>query len=436
MKSRDLLSSAVTNTFRSKTRTILTALAIVIGAFTLTLTNGLGTGINAYIDDTLDGIGVSDVLTVTKPDPSSSDFASTSTEPQVYDPNSIELDQAGPPGSSVIALTPEDLEALSRIDGVLDVQAVRQISVDFIETADSEQYIAQMAGILQGQSLNITAGREPSSEATINEVTIPASYLEVLGFPAPADALGETLTLQVSDATRTPHIIDADIVGISEPTLASPLGESIVANSTFTDALVDAQNTGIPAEQANRYPQASVWFADDASEEDITALKDRLTDAGYSGLTVEDQLGTFTTVIDGIVLVLNGFAVIALIAASFGIVNTLLMSVQERTREIGLMKAMGMSSGKVFGLFSLEATFIGFLGSAAGVATAIIAGTAISSSLSESLLADLPGLQLIAFDPVTTAVIILVIMGIAFLAGTLPAARAAKADPVTSLRYE
>ncbi|WP_029069291.1 ABC transporter permease [Jonesia quinghaiensis] len=436
MKTRDLVSSAISNTFRSKTRTVLTALAIFIGAFTLTLTNGLGTGINAYIDDTLEGIGVSDVLTVTKPDPSSVGFGASSTEPQLYDPDSIDVDQGGAPGSSVIALTPEDLDELSSINGVLDVQAVRQVTVDFVQTADSELYVAQLAGILEGQSLNITAGREPDTDATTHEVVIPASYVESLGFTDASAIIGETLTLQVSDATRTSHSVDAEIVGTSEPTLASPLGESIVANTSLTDALVEAQNTGIPAEQAERYPQASVWFAADASPEDITALKDRLSDAGYSGLTVEDQLGTFTTVIDGIVLVLNGFAVIALIAASFGIVNTLLMSVQERTREIGLMKAMGMGSGKVFGLFSLEATFIGFLGSAVGVFAAIISGTAISAALSESLLADLPGLQLIAFDPATTAVIILVIMGIAFLAGTLPAARAAKADPVTSLRYE
>jgi len=151
---------------------------------------------------------------------------------------------------------------------------------------------------------------------------------------------------------------------------------------------------------------------------------------------VSDQLGTFTAVIDGIVLVLNAFAVIALLAASFGIVNTLLMSVQERTREIGLMKAMGMGSGRVFTLFSLEAVFIGLLGSAIGAVVAIVVGTAVSAQLASTLLSDLPGLQLIAFDPVSIVLTTLAVMAIAFLAGTLPAARAARADPVESLRYE
>jgi putative ABC transport system permease protein len=152
--------------------------------------------------------------------------------------------------------------------------------------------------------------------------------------------------------------------------------------------------------------------------------------------TRADQLGTFQSVIDAIVMVLNAFAVISLLAAGFGIVNTLLMSVQERTREIGLMKAMGMGGGKVFGLFSLEAVFIGFLGSAIGVGIGMIAGTLVGNALGSSLFADLAGLNLIAFDPLSITVIILIVMGIALLAGTLPAARAARADPIESLRYE
>ena len=112
------------------------------------------------------------------------------------------------------------------------------------------------------------------------------------------------------------------------------------------------------------------------------------------------------------------------------------MSVQERTREIGLMKALGMSGGKVFGLFSLEAIFIGFLGSAIGAAVGVAAGSIISGVLSGGLLSGLPGLSLFLFDPLKTLLIILAVMFIAFLAGTIPAVRAARQDPITALRYE
>ncbi|MCU1405112.1 MAG: permease, partial [Glaciihabitans sp.] len=197
-----------------------------------------------------------------------------------------------------------------------------------------------------------------------------------------------------------------------------------------------AQSVGLSDAAAHSYSSAVLRFDAASSPEQVSDLKASLTAAGYDAVTVEDQIGTFKTVIDAIVLVLNAFAVIALVAAGFGIVNTLLMSVQERTREIGLMKAMGMGGGRVFTLFSLEAVFIGFLGSAIGASIGILAGTVANNALSTTLLADLPGLSVVAFDPASITTIIVVVMAIAFLAGTIPALRAARADPIESLRYE
>jgi putative ABC transport system permease protein len=434
MNTLDLIGSAVSNTFRSKTRTILTILAIFVGAFTLTLTSGLGTGINAYIDDTVTSIGASDVMTVTKTPEGATGVAAAG--PVEYDPDAIASAQPGPPGQTVVALTPDDLDALAEIDGVLDVQATRSISPDFIEAANGDKYVIGVGSLIAGQTVPLAAGTEPDDSADQLQLVLPLSFVEPMGFGDADAALDQTVTIAVTDAERTQHLLEASIVGVAEEGLASPTGASLIPNDALSDALFDAQNTGLPTDQVERFAQASVWFDPAATDDEIADLKDRLADAGYTGTTVADQLGAFKTVIDGIVLVLNAFAIIALLAASFGIVNTLFMSVQERTREIGLMKAMGMGNGRVFSLFSLEAAFIGFLGSAIGVAIAMLAGAAISSALSGSLLADLPGLTLIAFDPLSIAVIIVVVMAIAFLAGTLPAARAARADPVESLRYE
>lgn len=435
MKTVDLLGSAVSSTFRSKTRTILTILAIFVGAFTLTLTNGLGTGINAYIDDTVSGVGSADTMTVTRTSDTATGLGSAASGPAEYNPDSIESAQVGPPGATVVALNPSNLEELAGIDGVLDVQATKSITADYIQVGDGTKYVVGVGGLVAGQTVNLVAGSEPSDGSGF-EVALPASYVEPLGFASDEDAVGQKISLSITDAERTAHIVEATVSGVAEESIASPAGAAVVPNDALTDELYRTQSIGLPTDRAELYAQATVWFSTDATEEQIADLKTLLADAGYTGATVADQLGAVTTVIDGIVLVLNAFAVIALLAASFGIVNTLLMSVQERTREIGLMKAMGMGSGKVFGLFSLEAVFIGFLGSAIGAAAAIIAGTAISSALAESLLANLPGLNLIAFDPLSIAVIILIVMLIALLAGTLPAARAATADPVESLRYE
>jgi putative ABC transport system permease protein len=434
MRTSDLIGTAVANTFRSKTRTTLTILAIFVGAFTLALTSGLGTGINRYIDDTVSGVGASDAMTVTKTDPDATAVPGAgSAEPREYDPDAV---ASAIPGQTVIALTPDDIATIADIDGVLSVDAIRTITPDYIQAGDGTKLVASVGSLVPGQRATLAAGTEPDPDTSTLEVALPVAYVDPLGFTSDDDAIGSTITLGITDAERTQHMVEATVVGVTEDALASPTGASILVNTALSDALFDAQNTGLTADQADRYASATVWFDPDATADEIHDLKDRLTDAGFAGTTIADQLGTIATVIDGIVLVLNAFAIIALLAAAFGIVNTLYMSVQERTREIGLMKAMGMGSGRVFTLFSLEAAFLGFLGSAIGAGIAILAGTGISAALSGSLLADLPGLTLIAFDPASITGIILLVMIIAFLAGTLPAARAAKADPVESLRYE
>ena len=265
------------------------------------------------------------------------------------------------------------------------------------------------------------------------ELTVPNSWLESLGAESAEDAVGQSVTLAVSDVVGERHTVEAEIVGVSAP-LPSGVGGSILPSTALNEELSAAQSTGLPEDRQNTYIQAVATVDDMAAHE--MDVKNALVENNLMGTTMEDQLGVLRGIIDTVTWVLNGFGLIALLAASFGIVNTLLMSVQERTREIGLMKALGMSNGKVFGLFSMEAVMIGLMGSVIGVGLGLVAGLVGNTLLIEGPLSGVAGLTLFAVDPLSLLWITLLILGIAFLAGTLPAARAARKDPIEALRHE
>lgn len=439
MKTLDLISTAFRNAFRSKLRTSLTVLAVFIGAFTLSLTNGIGAGINSFVESTVAGIGVDNVMTVTKP----TEQTGSNGGPVEYDPNQIVAGTGGMSGGGAdrsgwsggaVALTDDDIETISSLDGVLRVEPTENVILDYVQHDEGSKYQLSLSQFVPGMEVELAAGDQVDLDASEPQLILPESYLEPLGFTDAEEAVGSDVVLALTDATGTQVTLQVTVVGVAEPGLV--LSTGAIPNTALVSRLYELQQVGAPTSRGPTYASASVWFDVDAGDEATAALQARLADAGYTGTTLADQLGAVTSVIDTVVLVLNGFAIIALLAASIGIINTLFMAVQERTREVGLMKAMGLSSAQVFSLFSIEAVVIGLLGSALGVIAAIAVGQVTAAALASTILASLPGLTIILFEPATIAIVILGVMAIAFLAGTLPAVRAAKADPIASLRYE
>jgi len=107
----------------------------------------------------------------------------------------------------------------------------------------------------------------------------------------------------------------------------------------------------------------------------------------------------------------------------------------ERTREIGLMKALGMRGRHVSRLFQFEAAWIGFLGGTIGALVAVAAGLALNPWITKQLtLGD--GNYLLIFQPLPIVLLVIVLMAIAMLAGYFPARKAAKLDPIEALRTE
>jgi len=197
-----------------------------------------------------------------------------------------------------------------------------------------------------------------------------------------------------------------------------------------------ARTIGMPASTRDEVTAAAAYMTPGLSNEQIDQTKKELDKQGFTAQTIQDQIGIIDQVIKAITYVLLFFGAIALLAASFGIINTLYMAVQERTKEIGLMKAMGMSRHRVFLLFSIEAILIGFWGSILGIFAALGVGQIANQVATNTFLKDLQGFELTVFPLASILIIALIVMGIAFLAGTLPARRASKLDPIDALRYE
>ncbi|MDO5494016.1 MAG: FtsX-like permease family protein [Nesterenkonia sp.] len=429
MKSFDVAKTALGNTLRSKLRTFLTVIAIVIGAFALTLTFGMGAGINKYVDHVVEGFGQEDEMYVMGSQEAAQEQGADDEGPSEYDADgdSGEMTMMG-----TSTLDDDDIDAVRDIDGVESVQAIVMIDVDYLEGADGEQWtVNRMGESVDARALEMVAGDPPAQDAM--ELAVPEAWVSALGGDSPSDVVGDTVQLGFTNLAQEEETVEATISGVSEPSV-SQTGQVPTPSRELSEQINEAAMSGLPEEQPSTYIYAVAQVDD--MEADETSIKEQLTDDGLTGMTLEDQLGMIQGIINTVTWVLGGFAIIALVAASFGIVNTLLMSVQERTREIGLMKALGMSRGKVFGLFSMEAIVIGLMGSLIGVGAGVGAGVIGNALLVNGPLENVVGLVLFAVDPISIVLITVLVVGIAFLAGTLPAARAAKKDPIDALRYE
>jgi len=429
MKLLDIFQTASANMMRSKLRSFLTIIAIFIGAFTLTLTNGIGAGISSYIDKQLGNLGATDVLEVQ----AKIDNPLTGGL-QEYNPDRATSSGIGGAGALPV-LTQKDLDTIRAQEGIKSVEPTIAPTPDYIQGATDKKYSFSMQPFIEGTNFELAAGNPVSASSDTKEILLPVSYIETLGFSSSETAIGQEVTIGITSALGVQQEVRAVVVGIQEETLVSTLGGA-VGNPALSNELIRLQQEGLPDAQKQQYISALARVDPNISEQDLQKIKDELDAKGYTAATIDDQIGIFKQVIDAMIMVLNFFAAIALLAASFGIVNTLLMAVQERTKEIGLMKAMGMGSGKVFLLFSIEAVLLGFWGSLLGSLAGIGIGLLANRVASDTFLKDLAGFDLTVFSFGSVAVIMLIIMGIAFLAGTLPARRASKKDPIDALRYE
>lgn len=422
------------NLLRNKARTLLTVLAIFIGSFTIVLNAAINTGVNAFIDDQTASLGGEDFIMV-MPEGSinamSSMMGTGSSEPQEYNPN-----------QTLSAFTDKQLEELKKIDGIDDNLYVKKnLSVEYITSDKTDKKYMINVGAMPPGDFHIaaTAGGLPDDNSDEYQIMLEPGYAKVLGFESDEDAIGKTVTLVALDAaTEKPLQFKAKVVGVQAQ------GVVAVNGSVISRKLEEDMYNKVYATLMQHYPNQNIdsaymiYTRFDTSKYTEAEIKDILKEHGFYGVTVSDMMGTIRTFFDTIMIVFTIFGGIALLAAAIGIINTLLMSVEERTREIGLDKALGMSSGKIFLNFSLEAIALGFWGSAIGALFAIGIGSLANFVVHQpgGFLEVFPTFDLFKFTLGNLLPIILVVMLIAFIAGTVPAWKAAHKNPIDALRYE
>ena len=175
---------------------------------------------------------------------------------------------------------------------------------------------------------------------------------------------------------------------------------------------------------------------DTENDKKIAEIKKKLDQKGFRAETFADQKKRTYDAIGILQIGMNFFAFIALLAASFGIINTLVVAVMERTKEIGLQKALGMGRGKVFLLFSLESVLIGLWGAMLGVVIGMLIGIFANIFLAATYLGSFEGYSLISFRFFSIIWVVGLVCVIAFLAGVMPAFRASRLNAIEALRYE
>jgi putative ABC transport system permease protein len=400
MKIRDLVGLALSRLSTGKLRTALTMLGIIIGVASVVALVSVAQGATAGISRQLQSLGTN-LLTV------SPGFSRTGAT-------------RGAIGSAT-TLTIADATSLATLDGV--AASAPEITTNKLIVAGAQNETARVVGTTPGY-LTVFA-YDMWVGSFLNEASVDHNLrVAVIGATT-----ADNLSLTEASIGSTIYVggLPFELIGITQPKGGSTNTDDqvIIPLSTAHELFVGSASVsaiGISAASADQIDTVSTEItATLESRHNITTGVDDFTIANQAQL-----LGTVSGVSDVLTLLLAGIASISLLVGGIGIMNIMLVSVRERTREIGIRKAIGATGRDILSQFLVEALALSLAGGLIGIGVGVVASFAIGLYAGWGFI----------FNPVTVVIAVgfSLIVGIVF--GVWPASQAARLDPVVALRYE
>lgn len=418
----DAASMALGNLARRKGRTALTLVGVVIGAAAVVLLVSLGIGLKLEVLKLFQGDDELRTLRATRTAVAdrapSNPFAAFSAPFDAIPIGEDEIaDLARLPGVDRIV---PDLNLI--LDSRINEKTVGPVPVAGAAPGDDDFYRRHL---LAGR---IWSG--PDEPACL----FPSHLLGIRAGLKAEEALGRTILFSRGkrDDPAEPRtftitgVIDSDRLGMRGRQLYLPWGRASALRELTKGGLLPF------GYEQGKYLSVEIRATDTNAVEE---LKNRLRNLNYQVLTSADIIGTVSTVF----IVVEGFmaciGAIGLVVSLFGIANTMAMSVLERTREIGVLKALGARNADIRRIFLLEAGTIGLLGGLLGLALGAVAASALSWVVRS--LTQLPdSVTLFHVSSWLAAGAVAFSVAVSVVAGLLPALRASRLDPVRALRDE
>ena len=376
----------------NKMRSFLTMLGIIIGVIAVVVLVSIGQGANRTVSSSIQKLGTN-LLTL--------NITTRRTNP-------VTLDSL------------EELKQLRQIAQVSPVSMASGTLKAGLQQYEDGSIIATTPGYDLIRDYKVMEGRFLTQPDVDNR-----SFVAVIGQETAQELYG---TLRAVGETFTYHGYPFTVIGVLDEIGSSFIGSGdnlIIIPFTVGERLL--QRKGISSVYISAVSPELVKDAEKA----VTAFMDKLiagtsSSTTYSMYNQASVLDTLSSVTSALTLMLAGIAAISLLVGGIGIMNIMLVSVSERTREIGIRKAIGASRRNILSQFLVEALVVSLLGGFLGLAISVLALN-LMEPLLEMQLSVSPPLALIAVS-------FSLFIGVVF--GLYPASKASKLLPVEALRYE